>query len=38
VEAKAMPTFVVRLTETERRQLEQMLAKGRHLNAGADMA
>lgn len=28
--AKAMPTYVVRLTETERHQLEQMLTKGRH--------
>jgi transposase len=29
-EAKAMPTYVVRLTESERQHLEQMLARGRH--------
>jgi transposase len=36
--AKAMPTYVVRLTETERHQLEQMLAKGRHAAGAAARA
>ena len=33
-----MPVYVVRLTETERQQLEQMLAKGRHAAATATRA
>ena len=33
-----MLTYVVRLTETERQQLEQMLAKGRHAAATATRA
>jgi len=33
-----MPTYVVRLTDPERHQLEQMLAKGRHAAATAARA
>jgi transposase len=36
--AKAMPTYVVRLTDPERHQLEQMLAKGRHAAATSTRA
>jgi transposase len=33
-----MPRYIVRLTETERQQLEQMLAKGRHAASTATRA
>ena len=33
-----MPRYIVRLTETERQQLEQMLAKGRHAASTAARA
>jgi len=35
---RAMPRYIVRLTETERQQLEQMLAKGRHAASTAARA